>query len=190
MFHDYNSYTGVLNDRSSSDDDYITLDEGGAALPTDIEQICLPRLLENWSVLEDLVKADLGKRGSSFRTECLLRMRRFLKSAQSKLYVVFLISALEPFDSFNTCLQCEEPMVHMLSRKLTTLMKSIKHSRSQLRLEYSKYLGLDPDTHPSCGRMDARWEDLKHMKDEEGQPMAPNLATFMQGLTIPHSSAH
>ncbi|GFO29176.1 leukotriene a-4 hydrolase [Plakobranchus ocellatus] len=93
---------------------------------------CLPRFLKNWTVLEDLVKAELGKKGSAFRTECLLRMRNFLKPAQNKLYVMFLVDALEPFDYFNASLQCEEPMVHMLSRKLITLMKSIMHRNQQI----------------------------------------------------------
>ncbi|GFN95544.1 GTPase era, mitochondrial [Plakobranchus ocellatus] len=89
---------------------------------------CPPRLLKNWTVLEDLVRAYLGRKRSSFLTERLLRMKSFLKSAQSKLHVMFLIDALEPFVSFNTRLQWEEAIIHMVSRNLITLMKSIMHS--------------------------------------------------------------
>ncbi|GFR78928.1 connexin 27.5 [Elysia marginata] len=64
-------------------------------------------------------------------------------------------------------------------------------TRSQMLLEYSAYLGLDPMDLPKSGRLDLIWQTIGQMKDEAGQLIAPNLAFMMQCvLAIPHSSAH
>ena len=64
-------------------------------------------------------------------------------------------------------------------------------SNSQILVEYSKYLSMDPAQVPSSGRLDAKWEKIKSCQDEDGSPLAPNLCSVMQLLlTIPHSSAH
>ncbi|XP_013383769.1 uncharacterized protein LOC106154078 [Lingula anatina] len=85
---------------------------------------CLNRVLENWDPLLQFIREESSST-SSKQADRLDRMKAFFKSPTNRLYCLFLKHAIAVFDKYNTELQCAEPKIHVLRRRLHSLLKEL-----------------------------------------------------------------
>ncbi|KAK7089566.1 hypothetical protein V1264_024416 [Littorina saxatilis] len=87
---------------------------------------CLERILENWNALQEFFKEESGRSASTSNAHARLdRLKTFSRSPTNRLYCLFLVHALEPFDTLNKQLQSEAPQIHTLMRSLHGFMRKL-----------------------------------------------------------------
>ena len=122
----------------------------------------LQRVLENWDALkayfkEERKEATTQQQKSNRNPQSRLqRLEEFFASPSKWLYCIFLQFAIKPFDEFNTIMQSEAPMIHLLRLNLHKLLNSL----------FNRFLK------PSCrlgkNLLEVKFEDTNnYRKDDE-----------------------